>query len=140
MEILVMNRRDAISYSHQKHPEKSIVISINNVEDLPAGIIKNTENGIHDVLRLFFDDVDDGAAAMSENDALKIATFVCRYTNTDIDRIIVHCGAGQSRSAGVAAAIIKYLYGNDSCIFNDRRYRPNMLCYRKTLFALTSEE
>ena len=47
----------------------------------------------------------------------------------------MHCEAGQSRSAGVAAAIMKYLYNNDTDIFNNRYYKPNMLCYRKVLNA-----
>lgn len=136
MEILVMNRRDAISYSFGNHPEKAVVISINDLGDIPASIYPGRVNGIHDVLFLFFNDMDKGNTAMTMTDAIKIAEFVHQYENTTIDRIIVHCGAGISRSAGVAAAIAKYLYGNDSCIFNDRRYRPNMLCYRETLFAL----
>lgn len=135
MEILVMNRARAITYSHKYHEEKSVLISINNIIDEPAHISRKTENGILAVLRLFFDDVDYGNTAMTTSDANKIAEFVHRYQYS-VDRIIVHCEAGQSRSAGVAAAIMLYLFGNDDLIFDDPKYRPNMFCYRKTLNAL----
>ena len=48
--------------------------------------------------------------------------------NTGI--LIVHCGAGVSRSAGVMAAILEYLQVTDYDIFNDKRHIPNRLVYR----------
>lgn len=136
MNVIIMSRSRAKKYTHQDHSEQSVVISINNLGDVPASIHGNRSNGIHDVLRVFFDDVDSGESSISVTDAMKIAEFVHRYQHTGIDRIIVHCEAGRSRSAGVGAAILKYLYDDDTGVFDDPKYRPNMLCYRRVLWAL----
>ena len=135
MEVLVMNRSAAIAYGYKRHDEKSIVVSINNLDDYPAKIKTSVDNGIVSVLRLFFDDIDSGSTAMTPDDANKIANFV-RFYQHSVDRIIVHCEAGVSRSAGVAAAIMCYLFGGDDIIFNDSKYYPNMHCYRITLHSL----
>lgn len=52
--------------------------------------------------------------------------------------MLVHCEAGISRSAGVAAAaaISKYLDQDDLTIFNSHSYYPNFLCYYYVLEAL----
>ena len=74
---------------------------------------------------------------MSDEDAAQVAALLREYPNTDV---IVHCDAGISRSAGVAAAILKHTTGDDSSIFQNGLYDPNLWCYRKTLFALTDSE
>ena len=73
---------------------------------------------------------------MSSDEAKAIVDFVER--NKD-KYIIVHCDAGISRSSAVAAAILKYYTGDDSRIFDSRRYSPNMWCYRKVLEAFYNE-
>lgn len=73
---------------------------------------------------------------MTDDDAKKVSSFVKRHPNTDI---IVHCDAGISRSAGVAAAIMKWSTGDDTPIFNSWHYHPNMWAYRKTLNALMED-
>ena len=50
-----------------------------------------------------------------------------------IELLICHCEAGISRSSGTAAAILRILTGSDNKIFNDPKYFPNMLVYRKIL-------
>lgn len=65
---------------------------------------------------------------MTASDAAKIRRFVDAYKDK-VEQIIVHCEAGISRSAGVMAAIQKYLIGNDDQIFNNRRFCPNMYVY-----------
>lgn len=47
-----------------------------------------------------------------------------------VGHIFVHCDAGISRSAGVAAATMKYLNGDDWPIWNSYMYSPNTRCYR----------
>ena len=86
-----------------------------------------------------FDDVERGAAnCITEADALKIVSFVAEEEKC-IDKLIVHCEAGVSRSAGVAAAIMKALYDDDRPVFNNPRYVPNMTCYRTVLNVFYSE-
>ena len=58
-----------------------------------------------------------------------------------VDKFIVTCDAGYSRSAGIGAAISKYFYNNDMEYFNSNgKYCPNMLCYKKLLNELVGEE
>jgi predicted protein tyrosine phosphatase len=55
----------------------------------------------------------------------------CRAT---IERIVVHCDAGASRSPAVGAALARVLNGDDAEFFAGR-YRPNMRVYRMMLNA-----
>lgn len=72
---------------------------------------------------------------MTDEDGVRIRDFLER--NSNIQSIIVHCDAGQSRSAGVAAAILKAKTGSDMQIFKRAFYKPNMHCYRITLNHIT---
>ena len=97
-----------------------------------------------------FDDVDKkqydemteagygSVVLMNEQDAARIVAFVKKYKDS-VDGIIVHCDAGVSRSAGVMAAIMKWLTGDDSKIFSDLRFHPNMWCYRLVLNEFMKE-
>lgn len=95
----------------------------------------------HNTLFLRFDDVDKETTTefpMDDSQAREIAGFV-KSMKDEIKTLVVHCVAGYSRSAGVAAAILKYLYGTDEQVFGSPMYRPNMCCYRKTLEALMDD-
>ena len=134
MEVCVMNRTDAIRYSYHPQDEQAVVISISTPFDRHSEkIYPSPYNKIVAVLPLLFDDVDGGKDCMTAEDAQKIAAFVKRHEGK---KIIVHCDAGVSRSAGIAAAILKHYTGDDRKIFDSPRYCPNMLCYRLTLNAL----
>jgi predicted protein tyrosine phosphatase len=52
--------------------------------------------------------------------AREIAKFVIQYQ--DIDTLIVHCDAGISRSAGIAAAISKWYFGSEINIYGGIKY------------------
>jgi predicted protein tyrosine phosphatase len=66
----------------------------------------------------------------SDNDAKKIIDLVKRNLEK-INLIVVHCEAGISRSAGVAAALSKIINNDDTFFF--KKYIPNMLVYRKII-------
>ena len=145
MRAKVMSRFDAVLYCYQLHSEPACMISISDPHmrygDEP---FCSVENKITRILSLCFADADrpgpdvygrDAGISdlMGEEDAERIAAPV----KSDLDMtLIIHCDAGISRSAGVAAAILKYCTGDDSSIFGNPRYHPNMWCYRKTLNAL----
>ena len=137
MIVEVMNRLNAEEYAAHCHKEQVVIISISSILISSACIIPNKLNGIVDVLKVKFNDTDSKELTdfgINETEAKKICDFVNKYKNIPIiDKIIVHCEAGQSRSAGVAAAIMKYLNNDDTPIFNNNRYHPNMLCYRTVL-------
>ncbi len=84
------------------------------------------------VLRLVFPDrdepgTDDPSAIFGTEHARAIWDFMERHLE-GLERVVVHCDAGVSRSPGVAAALAKCLDGDDAEFF--RRYRPNMRVYR----------
>ena len=138
MFVRVMNRKTAKAYSKQNNEYKTAIISITDIES-ENNDIDNRHGNIRSVLFLHFDDVEgNNENCMDTNDAKKIMQFV--NANKDkVDGFIVHCDAGVSRSAGVAAAIMKYLINDDTQIFNNPRYCPNMHCYRMVLNAFFGE-
>ena len=150
INIQVMSRMAAAEYCARRHSEESVIISI-STQDLYYGYLKiekTDKNNVTDILNLSFMDCDTPGEAdvygsptteqdlMSSDEAKAIVDFVER--NKD-KYIIVHCDAGISRSSAVAAAILKYYTGDDSRIFDSRRYSPNMWCYRKVLEAFYNE-
>ena len=146
MIIEIMGRQTAIRYSREAHEETSAVISITDA-DLPTRF-RNTKhpelrndpsNGIKALCRLRFDDVEaNGENGISDEDAQEIVSFV-NTVAVKLDKLIVHCEAGVSRSAGVAAAIMKAVNNDDGGVFGNRELHPNLSCYEKVLEAFGIE-
>lgn len=138
MQFKVLSRNDAIKYA-QETTKNSILISISDKkESSPIEFLFLTKNNLHiqDVALLHFDDEEaPHENAMKLEDAYRIIHFVNDNINKNIDEIIVHCGAGISRSAGVAAGLMKILTANDDAIFNNPRFCPNATCYKLMLSA-----
>jgi predicted protein tyrosine phosphatase len=108
-----------------------VVISITD-PDKPLARIRSQPK---DILRLQFYDVDephDAYYPIDVSDAKRIVAFVGKWWDL-ADYLIVHCEAGISRSAGVAAAISKAMLGTDGIFFDSRAYNPNMTCYSYVL-------
>lgn len=84
------------------------------------------------VIRLKFHDIDyidngiDGLNMITDEQALDIVKFVDLYYNK-VPLIVVHCEAGISRSAAVAAALTNLYQESDSHFF--RFFFPNMAVY-----------
>lgn len=117
------------------HDAPSAIISISDPNMIyTTRPFCSAENRVIAILALTFCDADkpekdiygndaDESDLMSQEDARKVVQFV----NLHVEKhIIVHCDAGISRSAGVGAAISKYVTGDDSVFFNSGRYYPNM--------------
>ena len=133
----IMSRKDAITYSYEQHDTKVAMLSICNMyeENTLPNIDNNPENGIMYHRAICFNDVEAGMQnCITESDANKIADFVNTNQN-NVDKFIIHCEYGVSRSAGVAAAIMMRLIGDDWSVFNNIKYYPNMTCYRMVLKA-----
>lgn len=132
----IMSKENAKSASYVL-AGKTAIISINNMSDDEAYFHKS--DNLVGVLSLRFDDVTGSEDyKMEESDGEKIRTFL-KNVLPKIDRLIVHCEYGVSRSSGVAAAILKAVSGSDIEIFNNPKYCPNMHCYRTTFNALFDE-
>jgi len=139
MTIHIMSRNNAIKYSQEQHSEITAFISISDCDKDSPMLENNPNNGIKARCKLKFDDVERGQNnCITEADALKIVTFVAQNVKI-ANKLIVHCEAGVSRSAGVAAAIMKAIYDDDRPVFNSRKYVPNMTCYRMVLNAFYGE-
>jgi len=149
MNVTVMSRDDAIRYCHKWHETKTVMISISDpyMAYFSAPFCSSTNNVLA-IQRLYFTDADkpgrdvydrevDEKDLIGDGDARLVKRLLKLYPDTDV---IVHCDAGISRSAGVAAAILKAKTGDDTQIFNNYKYRPNMRCYRVVLDELVSGE
>lgn len=133
MEIFVYSRSalDAV----RPHEVPHVIISITSSPDDVARLRANeTCRGI---LRLSFPDAEVPSALYAEANlfsrehAMKVWAFVQQQL-PEIQRIIVHCDAGVSRSSAVAAALARVLNHDDTEFFGGR-YRPNMRVYRTLL-------
>lgn len=144
MIIIVLSRMNAEKLSYKDYSSDKVIISISTPGDEEAEFDKNNKT-IKDILYLEFYDISynsqeifKGYAPMTDEDAVKIRDFVLKWKNK-VNTIWVHCDAGISRSAGVAAGILEALGKDNSYIFDSKMYFPNLLCYRKTLNAFINQ-
>ncbi len=133
-----MSRESCEKYCLKKHSKTSIIISIKSSWDrVDAEVFRSAENKVLGILRLSFDDIDmedNEQHAMTSKDGEKIISFVNKWYNK-ADTIIVHCDGGISRSAGVAAAIMRVKEKADYPFFWSNTKHPNITCYLRTLEA-----
>lgn len=126
----VMSRSAARKFSFGDIPEKTIIISITDVNSEYNRF--NHQSNLVDVCHVKFDDVEKGEEnCITKSDAQKIVDFMKKYD--DIQNVIVHCEAGVSRSAGCCAALMLAYNGSDMEIFSNAKYCPNMTVYRLVL-------
>lgn len=145
-DIKVMDHQTAFHYvyNHAGFTDNKN-FAIISIQEYPIEIMGVTyKRGGHckDALNIWFSDITDKEREQQEKyiklitneDADKIYKFVMNIKNTNIERLIVHCNLGISRSAAVAAAISKALTGSDKEFF-DGKYVPNMVVYYTVLKA-----
>lgn len=125
MDLYVYSR--AALEATRPHEVAHVIISITSAPDDVARLrIPATCRG---VLRVSFPDIEVASGAFAESDlfseehARTIWDFV-RNHRAEVERIVVHCDAGMSRSPAVALAIAEKL-GLDGSAFLGGRYRPN---------------
>lgn len=119
---------------HQPDDAKYIVVSIISPNNKPAFIYKFPE--LLACIRLEFQDMEwerPDYATITKEQAARIVWFVEKYYNL-VDRIIVHCEAGISRSAGVVAAL-SLLFEGKNIVADNPNYSPNGLVFTKVLQA-----
>lgn len=119
----------------QPHEVPHIVISITSG---PEDVARLRTNALcRGILRLSFPDAESASENLSERElfsadqATQIWDFVLAHRH-DVERIVLHCDAGISRSPAVAAALARALGGDDAEYFSGK-YRPNMRVYRLLL-------
>ena len=129
MKFCAISKPAAEEYSKIQDIPDCAIISITDPNGFPAEFAEIPH--IKDVLRLEFHDtdrkIDDRDIVITEEDAKNIIDFVERNKDS-VYEFIVHCEGGVSRSAGVCAALMKAYNNDDSLIFDNPFYHPNMLC------------
>ena len=132
-------------------PDDVAVISITNSEYENVALVHQPEH----ILRLKVDDVSDEIYeellgrkpsvremhqiasrfhVLTNAQTQQMADFVLRMGNKGT--LICQCEHGQSRSAGVAAAVMEYYSRKGITVFADARYYPNKYVFRKLLHTL----
>ena len=133
MKFEVMSRTNAKKMSCINDIDDCIIISITDAGSEPNHF--NDNSHIKAILNVQFNDVEFGdSKCITYEQANNILKFVNDNIN-NVSKIIVHCEAGISRSAGVCAALMKIINDNDSPIFENPRFCPNMSCYRAIMEA-----
>lgn len=134
MRVMVKSQRDAEEYC-KDCINPTYVISITTPGDPQANIHPEHSGTIKAVLRLAFDDVEaDEPRAITTDQAMQIKNFINNHWEEIAKSdLLVHCGAGISRSAGAAAAILLAKTGSDDQIMENGRYTPNRTVYREVL-------
>jgi len=148
MHIAITNRAAAEKVSALIKTPHAIISITDPDSDLPSFAPNENRLGI---LSLRFYDLDDISDQMEPKDAVEyLAQFGDGLFKDDqaaqivefvegmkgkVKGILVHCHAGVSRSAAVAAVIELAINGSNERVFQDRRYSPNQYVYRKLLKA-----
>jgi predicted protein tyrosine phosphatase len=138
-KIRVFSRRDAERFDPPKKYHAWISITTPGDDNAYIQLRKPYDVGIK---RVAFHDIDDGEAGGVDMNgdpyiipdmfsAREIYSFV-RWNIMAIEELYIHCDAGISRSAGVAAALSKIFLGTDEEFFK-APYHPNRLIYRLIL-------
>lgn len=105
-----------------------VVISIQDTHTDGFGVTFSVNKFCKSVLTLYFDDIErelENAVAFTEDMAMDIIRFI--QDHQDVDTLLVHCYAGQSRSRAVGAFAQKMLGMDNSIYFKE--HHPNMYVY-----------
>lgn len=108
-----------------------VAISISSEPDNWPVLSEENRLGL---LQLAFYDIDHPVKqyeTFTEEQAQQILDFAAKYWD-EAKVMLVHCEAGVSRSAAVAAALSKIYFGDDEKFFQSP-YIPNSLVYRTIL-------
>lgn len=142
-EIIVTSRERLEKYPYIPSSHFSVI----SITDPDEPLVRLPSNSVFSpVLRLKFHDTDkekdewinrfnklETIYGITNIQAYEISEFVKENWNSS-DYMIVQCEAGISRSAGVAAAIAKWAFGDD--VFYFKKYIPNRRCYNMVLREL----
>ncbi|MEX2012321.1 MAG: hypothetical protein WD970_01010 [Patescibacteria group bacterium] len=126
MRILVLNRSEVGNFT-AKVPYA--VVSIKDPGEETVQLVPSVY--LRDVLQLSFHDLTKqlGKGGYKLFDAV-MAEQVCRFTKRcllNIELLVIHCGAGKSRSAAIAAALNKWINGSHEPYVRGKSYIPNPL-------------
>lgn len=126
MKLVVLSRAEAMKF---KCDEPWATISITDVNSEFPELDETNRVGI---LQQKFDDTNARRpGSFTSDQAFDILRFA-ENVAMDIEKLMIHCHAGVSRSPAVAAALYKLIMNDDDSFFF-QRYVPNTLVYRTIL-------
>lgn len=138
-KVIVMSVYECFDFvMDNQDKEPYIIISIQDTQNNGFGFIFNKTRYCEDVLTLYFDDINwdmPGLKLFTREQAIEIVKFLKQHES--IGKIIVHCYAGQSRSAAVAQ-IIAEKFSTDVQI--NQRPSPNRYVYKILKSVFESEK
>jgi predicted protein tyrosine phosphatase len=142
----IMSKNEFLEYQtglSLKDRENIVLISISEPDNSEyVSDNKVTVVGFHDVLEIKFWDVEEAVGKytpLTDKQGVKIRNFIKK--NKD-KKFLIHCKAGQSRSAGVGLAVeclvnfngSRYDYRTGKTdIFDYVRYSPNLTVFDKII-------
>lgn len=139
-KIEVMSFLNAFQYLYNcPRNEKIALISIQDYDTKDMPFSYKVGGPLKAVLQLNYADIDTASTdsdkkLFSDTDAESIKRFINSIKDFDIEKLIIHCYMGQSRSAAVAGAL-SFIYNGDDSKFFKEPYCPNRHVYRKILEA-----
>lgn len=142
MNVNIYSREGIIKLSKNIFDEGTALISIYDTDDIPPRLINKPQYTLFMAFDdIYADDMDEVDLSFfkpfNEKLAKRIAGFV-KLHKDDVDTFICQCQFGQSRSAGVAAAIKEYFDKDGQSILDDERYSPNKKVYDLLLDELNA--
>jgi len=124
----IMNRKAASKSTLEPDAPLTAIISITDKGDELNTF--HPQDWIVDILELQFNDmINEFPNGMTEAHAQLIVDFAKKHYNC-VQRFIIHCEYGQSRSAGITVALCEHFERTDNGIPKDERYIPNWYCHR----------
>ena len=152
MKIEIESRESIKARATAPFPARTALISLTDSDKDFVALPNKPEY----LLQLKFDDVSDDifeeilGRQPTADEVVRLAQKFRLFNNEQANEIaafatsilgkaeilICQCEYGQSRSAGLAAAVSQFLYGDGIEIFADKRYFPNKLVYKTALLAL----
>ena len=130
LKFLVLSRNQV---RHVDPELDHITISVTDPNDSLANLPFSQNPSCKGVLRLSFHDVDSekNGTIFTREQARQILDFVNDHLH-EIELIVIHCEAGISRSAGIAASLSSIYLNHDSGFF--KTHIPNMHVFRQILW------
>ena len=138
MKIEIMSRENAAIQLDKEPPDTAIIIIAMSSFEIEDKRLLDWERK----LIVYFSDIikEDHPNSMTVQHAEEIKNFVLSL-NGCCEKLIVSCYMGISRSSAVAAGIMVGLGRDDMEIWNNIKYYPNILCYKRmlTAFGISTE-
>lgn len=143
MRIIICSRS---SIEHKVLPDNTAVISIADFGDdfavlksPPSALLQLSFNDVDN--DIFIDELGDDIAEkyhmFTDAQAEQVVDFY-RQLPPETEYIVCQCEHGQSRSAGIAAALLQHRCSKGIDIFANDKYYPNKVVYRKVMTAFLS--